>query len=136
MSPTDHVILHGSLRPAKAIAVRVGDVDPSERIEVTLDLRGPELPGADALPKKALTRDQLEAKYGADKKDANHVSLLREPQRTGNGVWAILLAGRTGSTTSGCQSPRSMRCCFRLKTEIPVYSHQADRLGHPPERAF
>lgn len=74
MSTSEHVILHGSVRPAKATATRIRDVDPSERIEVTLDLRGPDLPGADALPKKALTREQLESKYGATKKDANRVA--------------------------------------------------------------
>jgi kumamolisin len=50
------------------------DVNPSEHIEVTLDLRGPELPGADALPKKAMTREQFGAKYGADKRDANRIA--------------------------------------------------------------
>jgi len=74
MNNSQHVLLHGSLRPPKANAIRLRDVDPSARIEVTLDLRGPDLPGADAMPKKALTRDQLKAKFGADKKDADRVT--------------------------------------------------------------
>jgi pyruvate kinase len=65
MNSSGHVVLHGSLRPAKTNALRLRDVNPSEHIEVTLDLRGPELPGADALPKKAMTGDQFAAKYGA-----------------------------------------------------------------------
>jgi kumamolisin len=74
MNPSAHIVLHGSLRPAKRNAVRLRDINPSEHIEVTLDLRGPELPGADALPKKPMTRDQFAAKYGADKRDANRIA--------------------------------------------------------------
>jgi kumamolisin len=74
MNSSGHIVLHGSLRPAKRNAIRLRDVNPSEHIEVTLDLRGPKLPGADALPKKAMTREQFGAKYGADKRDANRIA--------------------------------------------------------------
>jgi kumamolisin len=74
MNSSAHIVLHGSLRPAKRNAIRMRDVNPSEHIEVTLDLRGPELPGADTLPKKAMTRDQFAAKYGADKRDADRIA--------------------------------------------------------------
>ncbi|MBV8138879.1 MAG: S8/S53 family peptidase [Deltaproteobacteria bacterium] len=74
MNSSAHIVLHGSLRPAKRNAIRLRDVNPSEHIEVTLDLRGPKLPGADTLPKKAMTRDQFAAKYGADKRDADRIA--------------------------------------------------------------
>src|SRR5215472_3765178 len=74
MNSSGHIVLHGSLRPAKRNAIRLRNINPSEHIEVTLDLRGPELPGADTLPKKAMTRDQFEAKYGADKRDASRIA--------------------------------------------------------------
>ena len=71
MNTSAHIVFHGSLRPAKRNAIRLRDVNPSQRIEVTLDLRGP---GADALPKKAMTHDQFAAKCGADKRDANRIA--------------------------------------------------------------
>ena len=74
MNSSGHIVLHGSLRPGKRNAIRLRDVNPAEHIEVTLDLRGPDLPGADALPKKAMTRDQFAAKYGADRSDANRIA--------------------------------------------------------------
>src|SRR5215831_14534740 len=76
MKSSGRIVLHGSLRPAKRNAIRLRDVNPSLRVEVTIDLRGPELPGADALPKKAMTRDQFAAKYGADKRDANRIARI------------------------------------------------------------
>jgi len=74
MNSSAHIVFHGSLRPAKRNAIRLRDVNLSQHIEVTLDLRGPELPGADALPKKAMTHDQFAAKCGADKRDANRIA--------------------------------------------------------------
>ena len=74
MNSSGHIVLHGSLRPPKRNAIRLHDVDPSQHIEVTLDLRGPELPGANSLPKKAMTHDQFAAKYGADRSDANRIA--------------------------------------------------------------
>ena len=74
MNSSGHTVLHGSLRPGKRNAIRLRDVNPAEHIEVTLDPRGPELPGADALPMKAMTRAQFAARYGADKRDANRIA--------------------------------------------------------------
>jgi hypothetical protein len=51
--PAAHVVLKGSARPAGRTAKRLHDVDPNEQIEVTLSLRGPELPNANNLPKTA-----------------------------------------------------------------------------------
>jgi hypothetical protein len=44
MNSSGHIVLHGSLRPAKRNAIRLRNVNPSEHIEATLDLRGPKLP--------------------------------------------------------------------------------------------
>ena len=54
-SSVSHVLVPGSNRPVAKFAMRVGDVNPNDRIEVTLDLKAPTLPGADELPEKALT---------------------------------------------------------------------------------
>src|SRR5947209_7939006 len=62
-----HVVLAGSKRPRKHAADRVHDVDPSERIEVTVTLRGPALP--DLKPGQSISRDELEQSYGATRED-------------------------------------------------------------------
>ncbi len=72
----DHVILANSCRSAKKGATRVGEVDPSSRVEVTLTLRGrEELPELD--PREpAMSREELESGYGASGED------LQTAQRT------------------------------------------------------
>jgi hypothetical protein len=42
-----HVVLPGSNRPKEAGAVRVGPVDPGEKMDLTIALNGPRLPGPD-----------------------------------------------------------------------------------------
>lgn len=69
-----HVDLPGSQRPAKADAKRLRDADPNARVEVTLELRHPALPGANDLPANPLSRSELAAKYGASAADAEQVS--------------------------------------------------------------
>jgi len=69
-----HVALPGSRRPAKAGATRVGDVEPTSRIEVTIALRGPELPDADALGQSPLTRDAFNRRFSASQDDASKVA--------------------------------------------------------------
>ncbi|MGH2894112.1 MAG: hypothetical protein ACRDPM_12725 [Solirubrobacteraceae bacterium] len=39
-----HVVLSGSDRPRKQDAERVSDVDPATGVEVTVTVRGPDLP--------------------------------------------------------------------------------------------
>ena len=60
----DQVLLSNSERPAATGAERVGDVDPNERIEVTITLAGPPLP--DPAAGAPLTRAQLERDHGTD----------------------------------------------------------------------
>jgi kumamolisin len=72
-----HVKLPGSKRPRKQGAKRVGEVDPHSRIEVTLTLRGPELPEVN--PREAaLPRDELERRYGASQEDLQIVRTTLE----------------------------------------------------------
>ncbi|HEY6346488.1 MAG TPA: S53 family peptidase [Bryobacteraceae bacterium] len=68
-----HVELPGSQRPAKRGAHRLRDADPHSHVEVTLTLRGPALPDADHLPKKALSREEFDMKYAASQEDADRV---------------------------------------------------------------
>ena len=66
-----HVVLAGSERPRKHAADRLGDVDPSERIEVTLTLRGPALPEME--PGHSMSREELQESFGASQDDIERV---------------------------------------------------------------
>jgi hypothetical protein len=57
-----HVVLSGSERPRKHDAERVSDVDPASPIEVTVTLRGPELPQVS--PGQSMSREELECGAG------------------------------------------------------------------------
>jgi kumamolisin len=66
-----HVVLEGSERPQRDDAERVGDVDPSSPIELTLSIRA-----AKPLPEPGettLSHEQLEQEYGATEADLEAV---------------------------------------------------------------
>jgi kumamolisin len=69
-----HVVLAGSRRPKDPNTVRVRNVDPKEKIDITIALAGPKLPGPDDYVGQTITEDELEAKFGAKKEDANKVA--------------------------------------------------------------
>ena len=66
-----HVPLPGSHRPVTR-AERIGDVDPEARIEVTLTLRGPELPQ----PASPVSREDFERQYAARPEDIGEVTAV------------------------------------------------------------
>ncbi|HEX3609904.1 MAG TPA: S53 family peptidase [Solirubrobacterales bacterium] len=66
-----HVDLKGSSRPRKHEAERVGDVDPQSRVEVTVTLRGPDLPAPD--PAQTISRNEYGERYGASSADIEKV---------------------------------------------------------------
>jgi kumamolisin len=72
-----HVVLPGSHRPAKQDAVRVGDVDPGSRVEVTVTLDGPELAELDT-GKAGISRGDFAARYGAGADDIAKVKATLE----------------------------------------------------------
>lgn len=74
MSAAKNVILKGSARPKQGDASRIGDVDPSSRVELTLSLKGPALPDVGQMPAQPISRDQLAANYGAKAEDADTVA--------------------------------------------------------------
>ncbi|HEY2320683.1 MAG TPA: S53 family peptidase [Solirubrobacteraceae bacterium] len=67
-----HVVLSGSERPRKHDAERVGDVDPSAAVEVTVTLRGPELPQVS--PGHSMSREELERAYASSTEDMDAVA--------------------------------------------------------------
>ncbi len=67
-----HVVLSGSNRPRKHDAERVGDVDPASPVEVTVTVRGPDLP--QVTPGKSMSREELERNYSASPADMDAVA--------------------------------------------------------------
>ncbi|HEY1567778.1 MAG TPA: S53 family peptidase [Solirubrobacteraceae bacterium] len=67
-----HVVLSGSDRARKHNAERVGDVDPASAVEVTVTVRGPDLP--QVTPGKSMSREELERRYSASAQDMNAVA--------------------------------------------------------------
>jgi kumamolisin len=67
-----HVVLSGSERPRKHGAERVGDVDPASPVEVTVTLRGPELPRVS--PGESMSREELERVYASSSEDMDAVA--------------------------------------------------------------
>jgi kumamolisin len=59
-----HVELQGSRRAPPQNAVRVRDLDPHERIEVTVTLKGPDLPPPDQMPTHTLSRSEIDSRWG------------------------------------------------------------------------
>src|SRR5215469_13983954 len=69
-----HVALPGRKRPANREAVRVGDIDPKQRVVVTIGIQGPKLPNPDEYVGTKLTQTELAEKFGAKKVDADKVA--------------------------------------------------------------
>ena len=87
------VELPGSHRPPATGAQQVGPADPGEEVEVTVTLRGPDLPSADDITGPPLTPDAYAAAYGADEGDAAKVK--EELEKFGLQVYDVSLAGRS-----------------------------------------
>ena len=68
-----HTKLARTHRPLPAGSRRVGDVDPSDRIDVTIVLTAPPLPSPDRMPPKALSRADFVKTYGAAASDITKV---------------------------------------------------------------
>ena len=73
MASKAHVILPGSKRGKDPAATRVRDVDPKEKIVVTIGLSGPKLPAANEYVGQTLTPAELAEKFGAKQADADKV---------------------------------------------------------------
>jgi kumamolisin len=71
--PERYAVLPDSYRPAKSDARRLRNVDPDAHVEVTLDLRKPELPSADQRG-PTLSFEEFQKKYGSSPEDAQKVA--------------------------------------------------------------
>jgi len=68
------VQISGSNRARKSQSHRISAVNPKSRVEVTLDLRGPALPGPDQLPAAPISYEDFAQKFGTTPQDADLVT--------------------------------------------------------------
>jgi kumamolisin len=69
-----HVVVPGSERTKDADAKRIGPVDPEQIFDVTIELKGPLLPGPNEHIDDTLSPADLLKNYGASQKDADEVA--------------------------------------------------------------
>lgn len=69
-----HVELPGSHRPAKAGSTRLRNADPQSHMEVTLNLRAPELPDANQVAAQRMSAQDFAKKFGASQADVDKVT--------------------------------------------------------------
>jgi len=74
MASKTHVKLSGSKRGRDLTAIRVGKIDATETVVVTIGLVGPKLPNPDEFVGQTMTPKELAEKFGAKKEDAKKVA--------------------------------------------------------------
>ena len=99
------VELPDSYRPQASGARRIGDPSPDAEVEVTVTLRGPQLPTADAVTGPPVDPGAFAAAYGADADDAAKVK--EELEKLGLQVYDVSLAGRSLHARGTVQQLRS-----------------------------
>jgi len=73
-----HVELPGSRRAPPQNAHRVRDLDPHQRIDVTVTLKGPDLPRPDQMPTHTLSKNEIDSRWGVPRANVQKVeSVLR-----------------------------------------------------------
>ena len=87
------VELPHSYRPPAAGARRVGNASPNDEVEVTITLRGPQLPAASDVTGPAMDLETFTARYGADPDDATKVK--DELEKFGLHVYDVSLVTRS-----------------------------------------
>ena len=124
MASKTHVVLPGSKRAKDPNAVKVGKLDPKERIDVTIDLAGPEMPKADEYVGQTLTPEVLAENYGTKKADADKVA--KTLRRYGLRVEETSLASRS-MRVSGTIA--AMESAFRPKLVLMRSARQGEYRG-------
>lgn len=123
MAKQSHVVLSGSKRGKDPYASKVRNADPDERIDVTITLAGPKLPGPND-PVAKMTPAEFQQKYGAKKKDA--AAVAKSLKRYGLKVDSVSLPTRS-MQVSGKISDMSK--AFKVKLMLMRSSRQDDYRG-------
>ncbi len=113
MASKTHVLLPGSKRGKDPLAKKIADVDPKEKIVVTIGLSGPELPSADEYVGQTLTPAELAEKYGAKKADADKVA--RSLRKFGLKVDSVSLETRSMQVSG---TAKAMEAAFKPQLAI------------------
>ena len=71
---TKHMWSFQEQPPQRSHQRKIGDVDPKEKIDLTITLAGPKLPGPNEATDATLTPDEFLSRYGAKQADANKVA--------------------------------------------------------------
>jgi kumamolisin len=112
-----HLELTGSRRPAPKNAIRLRDVDPHAQVEITVTLKGPDLPAPDQMPTTALTREEIDRRWGVPPENLRKVEqVLRS---FGLHVGEVMQGGRSLRMTGDAAA---MAAAFRANLgvyEIP-----------------
>ncbi len=124
MASKSHVLLPGSKRGKDPNAVKVGKLDPKQRIDVTIDLAGPDMPTADEYVGTTLTPDELAEKYGTKKADADKVAKVL--RKYGLKVEGVSLASRS-MRVSGTIA--AMEAAFKPGLVLMKSARQAEYRG-------
>ena len=74
MASKTHIVLSGSSRKKEPGSIKVRDVDPKQKIDVTIGLAGPKLPAPDEYVGQTFAPEEFAAKFGAKKEDADRVA--------------------------------------------------------------
>jgi kumamolisin len=110
---TAHVELAGSRRAPPHDAVRLRDIEPDARIEVTVTLKGPDLPALDRMPDRALSRAEIDNNWGVPASTVQKVE--RVLRSFGLRVQDVKQAGRSLRVTG---SATAMTAAFQPKLAI------------------
>ncbi len=124
MANKAHVVLPGSKRGKDTTATRVGDVDPQEKVVVTIGLAGPKLPSADEYVGQTLTPKQLAEKFGAKQADADKVA--KSLQKFGLNVEDVSLETRSMRVSGPA---KAMEAAFKPGLAIMRSARDGDYRG-------
>ncbi|UVK52860.1 S53 family peptidase [Mesorhizobium sp. AR02] len=124
MAVKTHIVLRGSKRAKDPDARRVGEIDPKQRISVTIGLSGPKLPDSSDYIDQTLTPAELAEKFGARKQDAEKVATSL--RKYGLAVDSVSLATRS-MTVSGTAA--AMEAAFKPGLAIMRSPDQGEYRG-------
>jgi kumamolisin len=127
-----HTHVDGSER-GKPGGRRIGDADPTKTLELTLSLRGPRLPSADALADSALTRAQFRKQYYASPRDAAKVATVLK--RFGLKIESTSLETRSmrvSGTVAAAEAAFHARLAMYKSKHQGIFRDRADGYKLPP----
>lgn len=133
----NHAILPGTRRSLVAGARRVRDVDPNAHIEVTINLKAPDLPPIDKMPAHSLSVEELAREYGAPQNNIQKVEdTLRSYGLRIEGVGSTHRSLRVSGTAAAMESAfKPGMSIFESATQGEFRGRSGSELSVPAEIA-